>query len=69
MVAKEFLPLPKKSHYLFNLRDLMKALQGIISVPPSKYDASGDNRTKVLRLWIHENICIYSDRLVDSTDK
>ncbi len=34
-VQNEFLPLPKKSHYLFNLRDLMKVVQGMMSVPPS----------------------------------
>lgn len=66
-VASTFLPLPKKSHYLFNLRDLMKVLQGILSV--KKYEAVDDVRTKLIRLWIHENRRVYEDRLVDEEDK
>lgn len=67
--SKDFLPLPSKSHYLFNLRDLMKVVQGLLSVPHNKYDISGDVRGQLLRLWTHESICVYSDRLVDEDDK
>ena len=68
-ISKEFLPLPRKSHYLFNLRDLFKVIQGILAVPSSKYDSIGDNRRKILRLWVFENNCVYSDRLIDDADK
>ncbi len=67
--AKKFLPLPRKSHYLFNLRDLMKIVASLLSVPTVKYEATADNRTKLLRLFIHETSSIYSDRLVDNEDK
>jgi dynein heavy chain len=68
-VGATFLPLPKKSHYLFNMRDLMKVVQGVIRVPASKYDAVGDSKTSLLRLWVHESMRVYSDRLVDSDDQ
>lgn len=69
LISKEFLPLPKKSHYLFNLRDLMKVIQGILAVPPNKYEATIDNKYKILKLWIHENLCVYYDRLIENKDK
>jgi len=67
--SKDFLPLPSKSHYIFNMRDMLKVVQGILSVPFSKYEATGDNKSKILRLLIHESICVYSDRLVNPEDK
>mgnify|MGYP000921047633 FL=1 len=68
-ISKDFLPLPSKSHYLFNLRDLMKVIQGLLSVPHTKYDAIGDTKGQLIRLWAHESICVYSDRLVNEDDK
>ena len=65
MVSKEFLPLPAKSHYLFNLRDLMKVVQGVMAVPPELYNAQGECRSQMLRLWVYESKCVYSDRLVN----
>ena len=67
--SKDFLPLPSKSHYIFNMRDMLKVVQGLLSVPPNKYEATMDNKTKVLKLLIHESICVYSDRLVNKEDK
>lgn len=68
-MGKTFLPLPSRSHYLFNFRDLIKVVQGILSVPSSKYDATGDARKKVLKLFVHENLRVYADRLVDEKDR
>jgi dynein heavy chain, axonemal len=47
----------------------MKVLQGIVSVPASKFDALGEYKKKIYRLWLHESTCVYSDRLVNAEDK
>lgn len=64
-VQAELLPTPAKSHYTFNLRDLFKVYQGIISVPLEYVT----KKEMLLRLWIHENERVYADRLVDEEDK
>jgi dynein heavy chain len=47
----------------------MKVVQGVLKVPPQMYEALQDNKQKLLKLWIHESVCVYSDRLIDDVDK
>ena len=64
--AKEELrPTPAKSHYLFNLRDIQRVIQGIQMM---KSFESGDNSGKLIRLWVHENARIFADRLIIGQD-
>ena len=58
-------PTPNKSHYTFNLRDISKIFGGCSIV---------NNKTvmtnlHLVRLWIHENKRVFSDRLNDNPDR
>ena len=64
-IAEGLLPTPSKSHYTFNLRDLAKVFQGILSVEVKSLSEPAD----FIRLWAHENMRVFRDRLVDNTDR
>ncbi|XP_017758914.1 PREDICTED: dynein heavy chain 1, axonemal-like, partial [Eufriesea mexicana] len=64
-ICQELLPTPHKSHYTFNLRDLSKVFQGMLMMNPAKIEL----RDKLLLLWYHENLRVFSDRLVNDEDR
>ncbi|CAJ0965699.1 unnamed protein product [Ranitomeya imitator] len=63
-ITQRFLPTPAKIHYLFNLRDISKVFQGMLRAHRDLHDT----KQSIARLWVHECIRVFSDRLVDSID-
>ena len=64
-ISESLPPTPTKSHYSFNLRDILNILKGICMCPTSKL-----NNTEILhRLWVHEVQRTFSDRLVEDKDR
>ena len=64
-VKTELLPTPSKSHYTFNLRDIWRVFQGI---------CSGSAKTittpqGLIKLWYHENMRVFHDRLTTDEDR
>ncbi|KAI9104654.1 dynein heavy chain and region D6 of dynein motor-domain-containing protein [Phlyctochytrium arcticum] len=64
-IRAELLPTPAKSHYTFNLRDLAKVVLGVLSADAKTVTSPND----IIRLWTHECVRVFQDRLVDNTDK
>ena len=64
-MSAELLPTPAKSHYTFNLRDLSKVLQGILLIRPDQCKT----RDVMTRLWVHESMRVFHDRLICVEDK
>ncbi|XP_029949300.1 dynein heavy chain 6, axonemal [Salarias fasciatus] len=64
-LSVDLLPTPAKSHYVFNLRDLSKCVQGILQCDSSQVR----DKTHIFRLFCHECQRVFHDRLINSQDK
>lgn len=58
------LPTPAKSHYTYNMRDISKVFQGMCMA-----DTSAVDKKVVIRLWCHECLRVFHDRLADDEDR
>lgn len=64
-ISEQFLPTPAKSHYVFNMRDMSKVIQGLYQVNRFYID----NKVSIYRVWVHESLRVYYDRLVSEEDR
>ena len=64
-VQAQFLPTPVKCHYMFNLRDFARVIQGVKLVPNTHLR----DPNKLIRLWCHEVYRVFYDRMVDEDDR
>lgn len=64
-VTEQFKPTPTKSHYTYNLRDVSKVFQGIFFANPKGIR----NDTEMIKLWAHECIRVFHDRLISEEDR
>mmetsp|Transcript_28832 Transcript_28832/g.20858 ORF Transcript_28832/g.20858 Transcript_28832/m.20858 type:complete len:111 (+) Transcript_28832:4371-4703(+) len=60
-----FKPTPAKSHYTYNLRDVSKVFQGMTKSKPTGIKKDDD----MVKLWIHETLRVFSDRLISEEDR
>ena len=58
------LPTPNKSHYIFNLRDLSKLVNGLMQASSIVII----NKENLVDLFVHESIRVFNDRLISAED-
>lgn len=58
-------PTPSKFHYIFNLRDLSRVYEGLCLTTPDKFSTAAG----FVRVWHHECLRVFHDRLITAKDK
>lgn len=58
-------PTPSRFHYIFNLRDLSRIYEGMLLSVPDTFTTGAE----FVRLWRHECLRIFHDRLISTEDK
>jgi dynein heavy chain, axonemal len=64
--SPQFMPTAKKFHYQFNLRDFSKIIQNMMQANPAHYRGRD---LDLARLWVHECMRIFDDRLIFDEDR
>lgn len=64
--SPQFMPTAKKFHYQFNLRDFSKIIQNVMQTNAAHYRG---NDLGLARLWVHECMRIFYDRLIFDEDR
>lgn len=64
--SPQYMPTAKKFHYQFNLRDFSKIVQNVMLAQPAHYRG---NALGLVRMWVHECMRVFDDRLIYQEDK
>lgn len=64
-IVKKLKPIPSKSHYRFDMRDILRVCSGCSLLRKE----SVENKKMFAKIWFHETLRVFHDRLIDSNEK
>ncbi|EFN74153.1 Dynein heavy chain 7, axonemal [Camponotus floridanus] len=64
-IMKMLRPVPNKLHYCFDMRDISRVINGCSLIQKE----SVETKITFIRLWVHEILRVFNDRMLDENDK